>query len=228
MNQLVLPIPLNDEASFAHFVWGRNNLLQQELQKTLQGQGERMLYLWGANGSGKSHLLQACCQALQDDSAIYLPLGLLREFGPSLLEGLDEQDLICIDDIEAIAGDASWEEALFHLYNRVRDKEKNRLIISSQFSPQQVPLRLPDLRSRLSWGLVCQVQELSEQEKMHSLQMQAHKRGFELSPSVLQFLLKRCARNMHDLHQLLDRLDSASLKAQRKITIPFIKSILGW
>jgi len=226
--QLALAVKLNDEATLADFCWGDNALLQQELQNTLHDRGERLLYIWGVSGSGKSHLLQACCQAMQGNQpTIYLPLTLLKEWGPQVLDGIDEQALIGIDDIEAIAGDPNWEEALFHLFNRVRDNEKTTLIITGNYSPAQSPVCLQDLRSRLSWGLVFQLNELNDHNKISTLKLHANKRGFELPNSVGRFLLNRCARNMHDLHTLLNRLDDASLMAQRKITIPFVKHILG-
>ena len=225
--QLALAIQLNDEATFSDFCWGDNALLQQQLNQTLNGNGERLIYLWGAPGSGKSHLLQACCQAVGgDQAAIYLPLHSLKEWGPQVIDGVDEQALIGIDDIDAIAANPAWEEALFHLYNRVRDNEQTTLIITGKCPPAQTPLCLADLRSRLSWGMVLQLNELNDHDKINTLQLHAHKRGFELPSSVGQFLLNRCARNMHDLHTLLNRLDEASLIAQRKITIPFVKYIL--
>ena len=226
--QLPLAIQLNDEATLDDFCWGDNALLHQQLSQSINGHGERLIYLWGIEGSGKSHLLQACCQAVSaNQSSIYLPLQTLKEWGPDVLEGLDEQAWICIDDLEAIATDAIWEEALFHLYNRVRDNGHTTLIISGKLPPANMPIRLPDLRSRLSWGLVIQLNELCDVDKINTLKLHASKRGFELPTSVGQFLLNRCARNMHDLHTLLNRLDEASLIAQRKITIPFVKNVLG-
>lgn len=225
--QLALAIQLNDEATLADFNWENNTLLHQHLQLMLAQKSDRMLYLWGLNGSGKSHILQGCCQAVNStQSAIYLPLRLLKEWGPQTIEGLEDQALICIDDIEAIAGDGAWEEALFHLYNRVKDQENGLLIISGAQTPATSPIRLADLRSRLGWGLVIQLNELCDKEKINALKEHAIKRGFDLPDSVGQFLLTRSSRNMHDLHQLLNRLDIASLAAHRKITIPFVKEIL--
>lgn len=226
--QLALAIQLNDEATLTDFCWENNSLLKQQLQLSLSGHGERLIYVWGAPGSGKSHLLQACCQALDNhQSAIYLPLHLLNAWGPGVIEGIDDQSLISIDDIDAIAANPRWEEALFHLYNRVRDDEKTILIISGSSPPAHTPLQLADLRSRLSWGLVIQLHELNDDDKINTLKLHARKRGFELPTSVGQFLLNRCARNMHDLQTLLNQLDKASLVAQRKITIPFVKQTLG-
>lgn len=226
--QLPLAIQLNDEATLADFCWGNNALLHQQVNQSINGAGERLIYLWGVKGSGKSHLLQACCQAVSaHQSSVYLPLQTLKEWGPDVLEGMDTQSWICIDDLEAIATHAAWEEALFHLYNRVRDNGHTTLIISGKRPPASMPVQLPDLRSRLSWGLVIQLNELSDEDKINTLKLHANKRGFELPVSVGQFLLSRSSRNMHDLHALLNRLDEASLIAQRKITIPFVKHVLG-
>jgi len=226
--QLTLALQINDEATFTDFCWGENILLQHKIQQIIAGCGERALYCWGPAGSGKSHLLQACCQSVRSGrAAIYLPLGIVKECGPAILDDLELQSFIAIDDIDVIAAEPDWEEALLHLYNRIRDNGETTLIITSTLSPAEAPIRLPDLRSRLSWGLVMQLYPLNDADKIGTLQRVAQKRGFELSAHVGQFLLNRCARNMRDLHLLLDRLDVASLAAQRKITIPFVKAVLG-
>ena len=159
-------------------------------------------------------------------SAVYLPLMQLHTLGPALLDGMEEQPFLALDDIHAISENPLWEQALFHLYNRVRDRGQSTLIISGDTAPANIKLKLPDLRTRLSGGLVFQLHELDDDEKIKTLQRHAEKRGIELPTTVGQFLLNRCARNMHDLHSILDRLDQASLAAQRKITIPFVKTIL--
>lgn len=227
--QLALAIQLNHQATLADFCWGKNDLLQQQLSLSLSYHGERFLYLWGETGVGKSHLLQGCCHTVghNNEAAIYLPLALLKEWGPDSIEGLEEQTLIAIDDIDIIAGDKAWEEALFHLYNRVRDNGKTILLIAAKQAPASIALQLADLRSRLASGLIIQVNELDDESKIRVLREQAQKRGFELSHSVALFLLNRCARNMHALYQILDQLDTASLAAQRKITVPFVKTVLG-
>lgn len=225
--QLALAIQLNNEATLDDFCWGTNSLLQQQLMASLRGEGERFFYLWGSVGSGKSHLLQACCQAIKNAPTIYLPLRILKEWGPESIDNLAEQKLIAIDDIDLIATDKAWEEALFHLYNQVRDNGKTMLLISGSQPLSSLNLSLADLHSRLAWGLVSQLCELDDDLKIQTIQQQASKRGFEISTGVGQFLINRCARNMHDLQQILDYLDKASLAAQRKITVPFVKTILG-
>ncbi len=227
-SQLALAIQLNDEATLDDFCWTNNALLHQQLTLSLAGEGERLIYLWGETGTGKSHLLQACCQAVNvNQSAIYLPLETFKTWEPCILEDLDKQAWISIDDLDAISTQGAWEEALFHLYNRVRDNGETRLIISGKRPPNSMQINLPDLRSRLGWGLVIQLNELSDGNKINTLQRRAKKRGFELPTGVGQFLINRSSRNMHDLNTLLNRLDEASLAAQRKITIPFVKDVLS-
>lgn len=225
--QLALAIQLNDDATLADFLWDSNVLLQQQIYAALAQKGDRLFTIWGNSGCGKSHLLQACCQDINHlASAIYLPLQILKDLDPACLEDIGEQELIAIDDIDAIAGNLDWEQKIFHLYNKVRDNETTILLIASKYSVPTLPLKLPDLRSRLAWGLVSQLHQLNDDLKIQVLCQHADKRGFKLSAKVAQFLLNRCTRNLHDLNIIINKLDAASLAAQRKITIPFVKEIL--
>jgi DnaA-homolog protein len=226
--QLALAMQRNDEASFADFCWAGNELLQQQILISLPEKKEHLFYVWGVPGSGKSHLLQATCQAMAQTGQLvaYLPLKLLHNWDPAILEGMSEHALVAVDDIDTIAGNKSWEEALFHLYNRLQ-AQHNTLIVTGQIPPVFTTLRLADLRSRLTCALILQIHELSDEKKINTLQEYAKKRGLELPKSVGHYILSRCARNMHDLQAVLDRLDHASLVAQRKLTIPFVKDILA-
>jgi DnaA family protein len=229
--QLALAMQRNDAASFADFCWTGNELLQQQIQSLLdvgpQSTDNRILYIWAARGSGKSHILQASCQALaeKDQSIAYLPLKLLHDLEPGILEGMAEHAGVAIDDIDVIAGHKAWEEAVFHLYNQLQAQQKI-LMISGLMAPAVTPLHLADLRSRLSHALIFQIHELQDEDKIATLQGHALQRGLELPKAVGQYILSRCARNMQDLQAILDRLDHASLVEQRKLTIPFVKSIL--
>jgi DnaA family protein len=228
IGQLPLSIQLNQEATFANFCWTGNQLLYTQLNALLAHDGDKMLYLWGASGSGKTHLAQACCHAFSEGTSSYIPLSIFKSWDAVILEGMDERGLIVLDDVQAIAGDKAWEEAVFHLYNRVKDNASDIMMIMTGNTPPALSsIGLPDLKSRLGWGLVVQVNELPDDDKINTLRQQALTRGFELPLSVAQFLIRRSARNMHDLQRLLDLLDKASLAAQRKITVPFVKSILG-
>lgn len=227
--QLALSLYLNRQSTLQDFCWEGNGLLEQQLKLSLTKNGERFLYLWGEPGSGKSHILQGACHEMgqKDLPSTYVPLSILKEWGPESIEDIEGNALIAIDDLDCIGQDPIWEEALLHLYNRVRDNGKTIFLMAGRQAPTAPIIQLPDLRSRLAWGLVFQVNELDDDLKIMALQHRAEKKGFQLSSSAAFFLLTRSTRNMHDLYQILDKLDEASLKAQRKITIPFIKSILG-
>ncbi|WP_093308343.1 DnaA regulatory inactivator Hda [Allopseudospirillum japonicum] len=227
--QLSLSVGLRDDATLANFLAGDNQVLVAHLQQQLLTCDPQYLYIWGKKDSGRSHLLQAACHASghQDLRSLYLPLRDLASLGIELLEGLDELDLICIDDVEAVLGQAIWEEALFHLFNRMRNKQ-HRLLISGNAPPQQLPTRLPDLASRLAWGLIYQVQPLDDIQKLAALQLRARQRGLELNDEVARYILHRSPRAMRELFRALEKLDRASLSAQRKLTIPFVKEAMRW
>lgn len=230
--QLSLGVSLRDEANFANFYLpedGPNRQAVAALQQQLDGDGEKLIYLWGPPGAGLTHLLQAACHKAhaQGRSTQYLPLRDLAGFAPeSLFEDLESQDLICLDSLDSVAGNRIWEEALFDLFNRAYDAGKH-LLFSAVASPKELPLQLQDLRSRLSWGVVYHVELLSDEEKEKALQMRARARGMEMSREVAQYILSRAPRDTNDLFLLLNRLDELSLQEQRRLTIPFVKKVLG-
>ncbi len=227
--QLTLSVGLRDDATLANFYSHDNELTVKAVEEMAKGQGEPFIFLWGEPGAGCTHLLQAACHSTgrYQRSAFYLPLDLLLQQGPELLDGLDQLDLVCIDQIQLVLGDPIWEEALFHLFNRIRDAG-NHLLVAADAAPRQLPIGLPDLASRLSWGLVFRLKALDDDGKLAALVARAHDRGIELSDDVTQFILHRSPRQTGELFALLDRLDQASLSEQRKVTIPFVKQVLGW
>ena len=149
--QLALQLAPQDTYTFESFCWGPHLLLRDQLLRLGTTQPhELFFYVWGEDGVGKSHLLQACClQASVAEAAVYLPLKLLKTGGVGVLEGLSQQSLVALDDLDAIAGDAAWEEALFCLMNEIRQRGKPYLLLSGRESPAAIPIRLPDLKSRL-------------------------------------------------------------------------------
>jgi len=176
---------------------------------------------------GRARHRQTACQKVSAAGATpaYLPLGQADEVSPEVLAGLEHLALVCIDDIQAIAARPEWEAALFHLYNRIRETA-TPLIMSGNAAPRAVDLKLADLSSRLSWGLVLQLHALNDEEKIAALTLRAKGRGIELPDDVARFLLRRCPRDMPGLFELLQRLDLASLAAQRRLTIPFVRELL--
>ncbi len=220
--QLPLGIRLRDEATFNNYFAASN----QPVLHTLEQQQEPYLFIFGENGTGKSHLLQAACHAagLNGKPVAYLPLsepGLMYQ----MLDGLENMSLVALDDIQQVMGDAQWEEALFDLYNRVREKGVS-LLVSSAIPLVELDIHLADLRSRLSWGPVFKLEPLSDTEKQRALQLRAQNRGLKLSDEVVSYLLKHSPRDMNSLFALFEKLDKASMVAKRRITIPFIKEHL--
>lgn len=225
--QLPLDFEFNNELTFDSFVTGGNAEAVDVLQRLTMELTEPYVYLWGGAATGKSHLLQAVCQSfasLQKPAAM-IPLAQHQQLAPEILDGLEQLSLVCIDDIDCIAGLAEWEEALFHFFNRMRDSA-NKLLISGGASPAQQTLRLNDLKSRLAWGLVLQLRSLEDGQKVEALRKRALIRGMELNDEVGQFLLARYSRDMVSLMNLLDVLDEASLREQRRLTVPFVRQYL--
>jgi DnaA family protein len=212
---------------FDDFVTGTHAALLHCLRDCAAGHGEQFVYLWGGEAAGKSHLLQAACQAAAERGATvaYLPLADLAAYGPEIFEGLESLALVCVDDLQTVLGRPEWEEALFHFYNRLRAAQ-TALVAAGDSSPAALQMGLADLRSRLAWGPVFRLDELSDAEKISALQLRAKVRGFELPNEVAQFLIRRSPRDMTSLFALLDRLDRESLAQQRRLTIPFVRTLI--
>ncbi|MGV3344964.1 DnaA inactivator Hda [Enterobacteriaceae bacterium LUAb1] len=227
--QLSLPLFLPDDETFASFWPGENAALLAALQTSLIQEHGSYLYFWSRKGGGRSHLLHAACAQLSAQSVAvgYVPLDKRTWFVPEVLEGMEQLALVCIDNIECIAGEEPWELAIFDLYNRILETGKTRLFITGDRPPRQLNLTLPDLASRLDWGQIYRLQPLSDEDKLQALKLRSSQRGFELADDVGRFLLKRLDREMRTLFETLDRLDQASISAQRKLTIPFVKDTLG-
>lgn len=226
IEQLTLPVKLLDESRFANFFVNGNEHLVNELRETVLGQGQTVLFIYGNKGVGCTHLLQACCHLAREfyKNAFYLCLS-DPALTPEALYNLEQMDVVCLDGIESVIGDTDWEVQIFHLFNRMRDMGKS-LIIASTKPPKLLDCKLADLKSRLQWGLVMPVEELTDDDKILSLAMRANLRGFDLPEEVGLFLLNRYSRNMHDLISIFEKLDHASLQEQHKLTVPFVKKIL--
>ena len=219
--QYPLQIKLNEAATFENYLAGEN----ADIVTILQSATEPYLYLWSADATGKTHLLQALCQSHAPGQAIYLPLQELVQQHSAVLEGLEQFALVCLDDVQSIAGRSDWELSLFTLYNRLRE-QGGQLCITSDVPPNQLAVKLADLVSRLHWGPVFQLQALADENKVKAMQLRATQRGFQLPDEVANYLLNRYPRDLHNLFALLDKLDTASLQAQRRLTIPFVKQWL--
>ena len=227
--QLALEISLKDDATFDSYYKTNNEMAYACIVNIAQGKGEQFIYLWGGTGVGKTHLLQAACHfaSEREISAVYLPLEtIITSFAIDRLSGLENVDLVCLDNIQAIAARTKWEERLFHLFNNIKNNQ-NKLLIAADRPPMQINLDLLDLKSRLSSGVVYQLHDLEDEAKLMVLQSRAKSKGLELDYAVGRFLLRRCSRSMSHLCAALEKLDKASLAKQRKLTMPFVKQVLN-
>lgn len=221
--QLPLAVRLRDEATFSNFHGNHNAGPLARLQRALD-ERQPLIVLAGDTGSGKSHLLQAAAQV---EDSIWLDLEELQVMTPAVLEGLDRVDRVCLDNLDVVCGAPAWEEALFHLLNRLQDRGAV-LVIGSRAVPSQLPVALADLRSRLAAGMLVQLARPQDDDRLVILQTRAERRGLELSDEVAQYILRRADRHTEALLAVLRILDDASLSSQRRLTIPFVKAVMGW
>ena len=226
--QLPLPFSFNPEQGFEQFHPGVNAEAVEHLRQTAAGTGEDLVFLWGEAGTGRTNLLNAACRAASrvQRSVSFLPLALFRKCGPGVLEGLEHQHLVCLDDLDSVAGDDTWEAALFTLFNRLRESQRD-LIVTAKVPPAELLIRLPDLRTRFGWGLTLHLRAMGDADKLEVLALHARSLGLELPPQVGRFLLAHFPRDLPALLALLEQLDRASLAAQRRLTVPFVKTFLG-
>jgi DnaA family protein len=219
MKQLLLDIAPPPAPRLDNFVPGRNSELIVALYALANGAGsERFIYLWGAAGSGRSHLLRAVVDAA------------LRNGRRTAWFGADAPTFDAPDDAFAAADDvhrlgAEAQVALFNLHNRIRGGS-GVLIASGNAAPAQLALRA-DLMTRLACGLVYQVHGLDDQEKAAALRCHAEARGFRLAPEVAAYLLRHAQRDMPSLLALLEALDRYSLETKRAITVPLLRELLS-
>ncbi len=229
--QLPLNLRLKDGSSFENFLPAANRAAVAHLRAavtalTRDQVREPVLFVCGAAGAGKTHLLQAACRQAQESglSAIYIPLAEAAQLAPTLLEDLEQTRLVCIDDVECIAGNVAWEAALFTLVERLRASGAV-LVAAGARPPRELGLKLPDLATRLGWGPVYALAPLSDADKIETVRLRARHRGLDVPDDVARYILNRYPRDLDSLFALLDKLDVASLASQRRLTIPFLRSL---
>jgi len=237
--QIPLPLRLDDDATFDNFLATPENAavlryLQQERREAGDDRASGTVltdfaWLIGSPGAGKSHLLQALChqEAQKGRHVFYLSLDEVAALDPAVLDGLEAAELLCVDDLNRVAGDNKWELALFNLYNRMA-VSSTRFVVSATCGPRQLTTVLADLHSRWQSAAVFEVNALDDQGKSDALRMRARARGLELSDEVTAYLMSRSGRNMTVLLERLQALDVHSMETKRRITVPLVKSLMGW
>jgi DnaA family protein len=227
MQQLPLAMRPRERAVFDSFVAGPNAQAVQALLEIAAGALREPVWLCGPPGSGKSHLLQALCaqaQRAQIDAA-YLPLRQLYQLGVEALSGWQYTQVLVLDDVDAVAGQRDWEQPLFGLFREAQERGAV-LVAAAAEPPLHVPFALPDLASRFAATTLLTLRPLNETEQREALRLRARARGLELPEDTALYLQRRFPRDLATLYQLLDTLDEAALAAQRRVTVPFIRSVL--
>lgn len=229
--QLLPGFSFRADADFAGFFTTPSlKLAKVTLQRFVADQTPDCVYLSGAEGTGKSHLLQAACNAADAEGlrAMYLPLQQVIDYPPqAVLDGVQDCDVICLDDVDSISGHRQWQEALFHLYNQRFAAEKP-LYLAAGYPARLLQLELADLQSRFAACLSFQLPAMNDEEKTTMLQWLGQARGIQINDACANYMIQRAGRSISDIITVLEKLDQASLVAKRKITVPFIKTLLDW
>ena len=216
--QLPLSVQLRESASFDSFFAGPNAAAVSALRVA---QGSLLIY--GAPGSGRTHLLQAVARA---QGCAYLPMAEIREMGPDVLEGLERSRLLCVDDLDSVSGDQAWSLALLRLLDTLH-AQRAGVVLASAAPPDRMAISLPDLRTRLMRAAIFGLKPLGDDDRDQLLRERAQARGLELAPEVSRWLLTQLARDTGSLLAALEQLDRASLSAKRRLTLPFVQSVLA-
>lgn len=222
--QIPLQLQPSDFHQFESFVAGPNQAVVDALQATGPDASDS-LFLQGSPASGKTHLLNACCTETRAQGGIAWHIGLAR-VGSDAAAGLKGlQGTVCFDDLHAVVGDATWEEALFHCFNEVRSGG-GRVIVSSREPLSALRFSLPDLASRMAWGLRVALKPLNDEERLEVLRTRARQLELEVPPEVEQFLMRRISRNPGTLADLLEKLQARVLAEKRRVTVPLAREVL--
>jgi DnaA family protein len=226
--QLALRLRLRDDETFESFHAPDNAEMVSRLEQLAAGAISGSVWLWGGPACGKSHLLQACCHRAQEAGrrAIYLPLADLP-LVPDAFEDLGSHRLVCIDDVQSLAGLPDLERAFVPLFNELTANAAG-IVMAASTAPAEVAFALADVASRAASASVYRVAPIDDKSRLEILRRRASLRGLTLGNEVAEFILARASRDMRALMSTLDRLDVAALREKRRLTIPFVKQVLGF
>ena len=226
--QLPLRLALSSGRRFENFeLTPANAELVDAVRRVAVGRTPERLLIVGDAGSGKSHLLEAACGAASAgrDAVAFVPMRDWRSQPVDAVRGLGRSGLLCVDDVDAAAGDRGWEEALLALVEESASRQA-RIIFSAGAVPSNIPFMLADLRSRLSAATLYRLRGLDDESRARALRRHASGRGLEIPDDVVGYVLTRYRRDMPSLVALLDRLDHCSMAYQRRLTLPFVRDLI--
>lgn len=231
--QLTINFAFEPEASFEFFYAHGNELLVANLQQFITHQANsysrQLLYIHGPHGSGKSHLLQSVCHFAGElkKTAQYLPADQLIQLPREFTFGLEVNDLLVVDDVDLFSTDLEWQKNLFDLINRCLE-QGCKMIFSALKPADDVGFELPDLLSRLNWGEIWLLKPLSDEQRQAMLKLRSEARGIPMNDELASYIILRCQQDNASILKCLERLDKESLTEKRRLTIPFVKNVMGW
>ncbi len=236
IGQTIIPVNAENEFTFANFITGENGALVQQLEDVVslaadkctgEGNFPDVVYLWAESGAGKSHLIHSLCEQARSkrSECHFLSLSEIN-----ILDRLKEYDfatrVVCVDNLQVISGNRELEIAFLSFYERLRTAA-GCLVVAARKPPNESGFVLADLASRLNAGAIWRVVPMTDHDKKVALKRRAEARGFTLNGQVMDFVMTHFDRDTVSLFALLDRIDRASLAHHRKVTVPFIKEIIG-
>ena len=223
MRQIPLDVSLSEYMTFETFYLGPN----KSVVDSLRDEKNQLIWLAGLEGFGKTHLLHAFLNSHEHENkkVLYLPMSESQDFTPDILDNLAQYDLVAIDDIENIIGDMTWEEQLLKFYEDSYST-RNKILITANDTPKGLNFLLPDLSSRFNLALIERLRPMNEDEMIKAILIHSKARGFDLPEDSAKYLINRVPRDVSVLIDMINLLDYESLSMQRKLTIPFIKTVL--
>ena len=223
MRQIPLDVSLSEYMTFETFYLGPN----KSVVDSLRDEKNQLIWLAGLEGFGKTHLIHALLNGHEHENkkVLYLPMSESQDFTPDILDNLAQYDLVAIDDIENIIGDMTWEEQLLKFYEDSYST-RNKILITANDTPKGLNFLLPDLSSRFNLALIERLRPMNEDEMIKAILIHSKARGFDLPEDSAKYLINRVPRDVSVLVDMIKLLDYESLSRQRKLTIPFIKTVL--
>jgi DnaA family protein len=226
--QIALPLSFDRQFSFDNYFSQQGELIIANLKALITAKGESMIGLWGKSDSGKTHLINACAHfSRQRGTSFQLYDGSeLAQCDADSFENLATCQVLAVDNLDVLCGIQKWEEKFYQIINSSKN-EGSKLIFTLSENPSYLDCRLADFQSRLSWGLLLQLQLTGDTDIGDVIKLRAGLLGIELSKEVIAYLLVHYSRQLSTQIEILRVLDRASLSAQKKITIPLIKQTLA-
>ena len=223
--QLALQIQINERASLNNFfVSKNNNKTIQILKDLLNSNNGAQIFIDDLGSNGKSYLLQAICNDFSNsnNSSIYIPMHEVINLDPSILEGVSELNLICIDDVDLISKRGEWEIALFNLINECYEKEC-LLLLSGSINKLEA---IPDLVSRIKKMEILRLEAINDDELLEATQAISKNLNIKISDKNLNYLMNNSRRDIKTIFRTLSQLEKESLERKKSIGLNLIKEVI--